>query len=117
MKVKPCAPAVTKQPSCVSPAVLRAREGPGRAERRAGSHVVDSLSWPQVSDIKGDHLCSAAGVTESYLNDVLRRFTPQLEAAVNEQVAQGLLGALNDALAALHVRPYDAHPLLLAAQR
>lgn len=70
-----------------------------------------------VSDIRGDHLCSAAGVTEAYLNDVLRRYSPQLRVEVEKTVSAGVVGGLNHALASQHVRPYSAHPSALAAQR
>jgi hypothetical protein len=70
-----------------------------------------------VSSIHGDHLCSAAGVTEGYLNDVLSRYSPQLEAEVEMEIAAGVVGGLNNALASQHVRPYSAHPSALTSQR
>lgn len=107
-----------------TPSLLEGTSRQGRLCMCTGTHEgsppassVCGYTQMTVSDIRGDHLCSAAGVTEAYLNDVLRRYSPQLRVEVEKTVSAGVVGGLNHALASQHVRPYSAHPSALAAQR
>jgi len=64
----------------------------------------------KVSHLEGDRLCAIAGITEDYVNDLLKDERAAFEEKLNSELALSFVDSVNLELNASNIKPYENHP-------